>query len=82
MREDRGEIEAAREGRLPQLIELTDLRGDLHIHTNYTDGRNSLTEMALAAEKRGLQYLAITEHSDRLKIAGGLNPTAINEADG
>ncbi len=74
LREDRGEIEAAREGRLPQLIELTDLRGDLHIHTDYTDGRNSLTEMALAAEKRGLQYLAITEHSDRLKVAGGLNP--------
>jgi DNA polymerase (family 10) len=74
LREDRGEIEAAREGSLPQLIELTDLKGDLHIHTDYTDGRNSIKEMALAAERRGFQYLAITEHSDRLKIAGGLKP--------
>ena len=74
LRENRGEIEAAGEGRLPQLIELKDLKGDLHIHTDYTDGRNSLREMALAAKKRGLQYLAVTEHSDRLKIAGGLDP--------
>jgi DNA polymerase (family 10) len=74
LRENRGEIEAAREGCLPQLIELTDIKGDLHIHTDYTDGRNSLREMALAAKKRGLKYLAITEHSDRLKIAGGLDP--------
>ena len=74
LRENRGEIEAAREGRLPKLIELADVKGDLHIHTDYTDGRNSLREMAVAAKKRGLQYLAITEHSDRLKIAGGLDP--------
>ena len=74
LRENRGEIEAAREGRLPELIELADLKGDLHMHTEYTDGRNSLREMAMAAKKRGLQYLAITEHSDRLKIAGGLDP--------
>jgi DNA polymerase (family 10) len=74
LRENRGEIEAAREGRLPKLIETADIKGDLHIHTDYTDGRNSLREMALAAKKRGLKYLAITEHSDRLKIAGGLDP--------
>jgi len=74
LRENRGEIEAAREGRLPKLIELADLKGDLHIHTAYTDGRDSLREMAMAAKNRGLQYLAITEHSDRLKIAGGLDP--------
>jgi DNA polymerase (family 10) len=74
LRENRGEIEAAREGRLPKLVELADLKGDLHIHTDYTDGRNSLREMAMAAQQRGLQYLAITEHSDRLKIAGGLDP--------
>ena len=74
LRENRGEIEAAREGRLPKLIELADVKGDLHIHTDYTDGRNSLREMAMAAKERGLKYLAITEHSDRLKIAGGLDP--------
>jgi DNA polymerase (family 10) len=74
LRENRGEIETAREGRLPNLVELADIKGDLHIHTDYTDGRNSLREMALAAKKRGLKYLAITEHSDRLKVAGGLDP--------
>jgi DNA polymerase (family 10) len=74
LRENRGEIEAAREGRLPELIELKDLRGDLHIHTHASDGRNSLEEMALAAKTHGLKYIAITEHSDRLKIAGGLDP--------
>ena len=74
LRENRGEIEAAREKRLPNLIENSDLKGDLHVHTDYTDGRNSLREMALAAKKRGHQYLAITEHSARLKIAGGLDP--------
>jgi DNA polymerase (family 10) len=68
LRENRGEIEAARDKRLPNLIELSDLKGDLHIHTDYTDGRNSLREMALAAKKRGYK------HSDRLKIAGGLDP--------
>jgi DNA polymerase (family 10) len=74
LRENRGEIEAAREERLPALVELKDLKGDLHIHTRATDGRNSLEEMALAAKKHGLKYIAITEHSDRLKVAGGLDP--------
>lgn len=74
LRENRGEIEAARDKRLPNLIEFSDLKGDLHIHTDYTDGRNSLGEMALAAKKRGYKYFAVTEHSDRLKIAGGLDP--------
>jgi DNA polymerase (family 10) len=74
LRENRGEIEAAREGRLPELIELKDLMGDLHIHTHASDGRNSLEEMALAAKKHGLKYIAVTEHSDRLKVAGGLDP--------
>jgi DNA polymerase (family 10) len=74
LRENRGEIEAARDKRLPNLIEFSDLKGDLHIHTDYSDGRNSLREMALAAKKRGYKYLAVTEHSDRLKIAGGLDP--------
>ncbi len=74
LRENRGEIEAARAKRLPNLIEFSDLKGDLHIHTDYSDGRNSLREMALAANKRGFKYLAVTEHSDRLKIARGLDP--------
>ena len=73
LREDRGEIEAARDNRLPDLIEIKDLKGDLHMHTRMTDGHNSLKEMAQAARKRGLKYIAITEHSDRLKVAGGLD---------
>lgn len=74
LREDRGEIEAAREGRLPKLVELSDLRGDLHAHTKATDGHDSLREMALAAKGMGLHYLAITEHSRRLTVAHGLDP--------
>jgi DNA polymerase (family 10) len=74
LRENRGEIEAAEDNRLPELVELKDLKGDLHLHTHVTDGRNSLEEMALAAKKHGLNYIAVTEHSDRLKVAGGLDP--------
>jgi len=74
LRENRGEIEAARDKRLPELVQRKDLKGDLHIHTHATDGRNSLEEMALAARKQGLKYIAVTEHSDRLKVAGGLDP--------
>lgn len=74
LREDRGEIEAARGGRLPQLVELSDLRGDLHAHTKASDGHDSLRGMALAAKALGLQYLAITEHSRRLTVAHGLDP--------
>lgn len=74
LREDRGEIEAAHAGRLPQLVELADLRGDLHVHTRATDGRNTLREMALAAQAQGFEYLAITEHSRRLTVAHGLDP--------
>ncbi|MGD9132476.1 MAG: DNA polymerase/3'-5' exonuclease PolX, partial [Desulfobacterales bacterium] len=82
LRENRGEIEAAREERLPALVELKDLKGDLHIHTRATDGRNSLEEMALAAKKHGLKYIAITEHSDRLKVAGGLDsPQLMDQID-
>jgi len=74
LREDRGEIEAARAGRLPKLVELTDLKGDLHAHTRATDGHDSLHDMALAAKALGLEYLAITEHSRRLTVAHGLDP--------
>jgi DNA polymerase (family 10) len=74
LREDRGEIEAARRGALPNLVEAGELRGDLHAHTRATDGHNSLREMAEAARARGFEYLAITEHSRRLTMAHGLDP--------
>jgi DNA polymerase (family 10) len=77
LREDRGEIEAARAGRLPRLVELADLRGDLHAHTQATDGHNTLREMAEAAQRRGFEYLAITEHSRRLTVAHGLDPARL-----
>lgn len=74
LRENRGELEAARAGKLPRLVTLADLRGDLHAHTTATDGHNSLREMAAAARAAGLEYLAITEHSRRLTVAHGLDP--------
>lgn len=77
LRENRGEFEAAKEGRLPKLVELRDLVGDLHAHTTATDGRHSLKEMAEAARLRGLQYLAITDHSRRLTMARGLDSTRL-----
>lgn len=73
LRENRGEIEAAAAGRLPRLIELTDLRGDLHAHTTATDGQNTLAEMSRTARAQGFEYLAITEHSKRLTMAHGLD---------
>jgi DNA polymerase (family 10) len=63
LREGRGELKAAREGKLPELIEVEDLKGDLHSHTTLSDGRNSLAEMAEAARARGYEYLALTDHS-------------------
>jgi DNA polymerase (family X) len=63
LREDRGELAAARNGELPSLVELGDLRGDLHCHTTLSDGRNSLVEMAEAARGLGYEYLAVTDHS-------------------
>jgi DNA polymerase (family X) len=68
LRENRGELEAARRGELPELVELSDLRGDLHSHTTWSnDGHNSIEEMALAARARGYRYLAITDHSHYLR---------------
>ncbi len=74
LRENRGEIAMARAGKLPQLVEQTDLRGDLHVHTKATDGHNSLREMARAALSNGFEYIAITEHSRRLAFTHGLDP--------
>ncbi len=73
LREDRGEVGAAQEGKLPELIALKDLCGDLHCHTKETDGHYSLEEMAQAAKDRGYEYLAITEHSKKVSMAKGLN---------
>ena len=73
LRENRGEIEAARNGLLPDLVQLADLRGDLHCHTTATDGHASLAEMVEAARRQGLDYLAVTEHSKRLTMAHGLD---------
>jgi DNA polymerase (family 10) len=74
LRENQGEIEAAEAGSLPRLIELPDLRGDLHVHSDWTDGRASLEHMALAARDRGLDYLCFCDHSQSLAMTGGLNP--------
>jgi len=73
LRENRGEIAAAEEDRLPDLVELGDIKGDLHSHTTATDGKRSVREMAAAARERGYQYLAITDHSKQVRVAGGLD---------
>jgi DNA polymerase (family X) len=74
LRENRGEIDAAREGRLPVLVELQDIRGDLQMHTDATDGKNTLGEMAAACGERGYEYIAITDHTKAVRVAGGLTP--------
>jgi DNA polymerase (family X) len=79
LREDRGEIEAAAADRLPMLLERKDLRGDLHTHSTYTDGRATIEQMALRARDAGLEYLAVTDHSQRLAMARGLDPARLRE---
>ena len=73
LRENRGEIEAAEKGKLPKLVELKDIRGDLHAHTKATDGHNTIEQLAAAAKQHGWTYIAITEHSKRLTVAHGLD---------
>jgi len=73
LREDRGEIQAAEKGKLPKLIELGDIRGDLQMHTSATDGKNTIAEMAQKAKEMGYAYLAITDHSKAVRVAGGLD---------
>jgi DNA polymerase (family 10) len=72
LRENQGEIEAAREGRLPALVTAADIRGDLHAHTDWSDGRHSLERLVAAAESRGYEYIIVSDHSRSLTIAGGL----------
>ena len=72
LREDQGEIEAARAGRLPRLVELQDIKGEVHAHTDWSDGRNSVEEMARAAKAAGYSYIALTDHSPSQTVASGL----------
>ncbi|MCX8081797.1 MAG: DNA polymerase/3'-5' exonuclease PolX [bacterium] len=73
IREDRGEIEASMEDRLPVLIEQIDIRGDLHVHSNYSDGMDEIEKIVVAAKKMGYEYIGICDHSKTSKIAGGLD---------
>jgi DNA polymerase (family X) len=73
LREGRGELEAAMQGSLPSLVALGDIKGDLHTHSNWSDGTESILQMLKRAKEKGYQYLAVTDHSPSLKIAGGLS---------
>lgn len=79
LREDTGEVEAAIEGRLPKLIELKDIKGDLHVHSKWSDGSHDFEELIDEARKRGYEYIAITDHSKGLVIARGLNEERLME---
>ena len=82
LREDQGEIEAAQLGRLPKLVGLADIKGDLHTHTNWTDGTDTLEDMARAAKARGYQYMALTDHTQNLAMTRGLSPERLEEERG
>jgi len=79
IRENRGEIEAAEADQLPKLIELKDLKGDLQMHTKDSDGQNTIREMAEAAMKLGYQYIAITDHSKAVGVAGGMDAQRLED---
>ena len=85
LREDRGELQAAAAGKLPHLVRLEDIKGDLHTHTKATDGRYSAEQMAEAAKKRGYGYLAVTDHSKHVTVARGMDAArlamAVKEID-
>ena len=73
LRENRGEIEAAKEGRLPVLVECADIKGDLHIHSKYSDGENTIEEIVRKAKQMGYEYVGIVDHSRSMRFAGGLS---------
>ena len=79
LREDRQEFDWAQSDQLPQLMELSQIRGDLHMHTRETDGEATIREMADAAIERGLSYIAITDHSKRVAMAMGLDATRLRQ---
>ena len=78
LREDRGEIALARAGKLPRLVSLADIRGDLHVHSDWTDGTATIAEMAEGAKALGYQYIALTDHSRRVAMAHGLDPARLS----
>jgi len=78
LREDRGEVEASAEGKLPDLIKLGDIKGDLHMHSTWSDGGSSIEEMVIGARHLGYEYIAITDHSQSLRIAGGLGTSELD----
>jgi DNA polymerase (family 10) len=77
LREERGEIVAAQAGKLPRLVKLSDMRGDLHVHSDWTDGTVPVAEMAAAAQARGYEYIALTDHSRRVAMTHGLDPARL-----
>jgi DNA polymerase (family 10) len=79
MREDNGEIEVALKGKLPELVELKDIRGDLHVHSDWSDGRASILEIAQTAKTLGYEYIALCDHSPSVGIAGGLDPEKLEQ---
>jgi len=79
LREDRGEIEAALGGRLPRLVETKDIRGDLPVHSSWSDGRASIIELAQAARSLGYEYIALSDHSPSVGIAGGIGEDKMEE---
>jgi DNA polymerase (family 10) len=79
LRENSGEIEAARKGLLPTLVELSDIKGDLHMHTTATDGSHTLRQMIEAGIRKGYQYIAITDHSKRVHVAHGLDEARLQQ---
>jgi len=79
IRQDKGEIEAAQEGKLPELVSLDDIKGDLQSHSNWSDGHNTVMEISKAAQDRGYEYLALTDHSQGLKVANGLTKEDLAE---
>jgi DNA polymerase (family 10) len=79
LREDRGEIEAALAGKLPGLVSIQDIRGEVHCHSTWSDGKASIEEMAAAAEARGYAYLVISDHSQSLGVTGGLTPERLRQ---
>jgi DNA polymerase (family X) len=82
LREDTGEIEAAERGELPDLVEVSDVRGDLHVHTNWSDGRGTIESMAEAAIELGYEYLVFCDHSQSLRVANGLPPERLRRKIG
>lgn len=79
LREDRGEIESALKNELPRLVTEEDIKGDLHVHSEWTDGNNRIEDIARAARDRGYSYIALTDHSQSTRIAGGLKPNELKE---